>query len=100
MGAEEGSALATIASVVFDTGQVDAAWDGLGWADTLPAGTGISFEVRASDTPFGATDASPAWQAASALPIAGRFQQWRATLTTSVAQETPVLHEVRSLYSW
>ncbi|MDY6908220.1 MAG: DUF2341 domain-containing protein [Chloroflexota bacterium] len=100
VGAEEGSALATIASVVFDTGQVDAAWDGLGWADTLPAGTGISFEVRASDIPFGATDASPAWQAASALPIAGRYQQWRATLTTSVAQETPVLHEVRSLYSW
>jgi len=90
----------TIASNVYDAGVVDARWELLGWADTLPSGTDITFEVRASDAIFLKDDATPAWQDASAIPIAGRYQQWRATLTTTDGDETPVLHEVWVLYSW
>jgi hypothetical protein len=88
----------TIASKVYDTGKDGASWDGLGWSQTLPLGTNITFEVRVSDTLFAKTDAIPTWQNASALPITGRYQQWRATLTTSDTSKTPVLHEVRVLY--
>ncbi len=66
---------------------------------TLPSGTDITFEVRASDTIFLKGDATPAWQDASVLQT-GRYQQWRATLTTTDSANTPVLHEVWDLYSW
>jgi hypothetical protein len=89
----------TIASKVFDSGVGGVVWTSLGWVETLPAGTSITFEVRASDTVFLASDAAPVWQAASALPIAGRYQQWRATLTTTVTSETPVLGRVGVLNS-
>jgi hypothetical protein len=88
----------TIASKVYDTGKDGASWDGLGWSQTLPSGTNITFEVRASDTPFAKDNTTLPWQLASALPISGRYQQWRATLTTSDTTVTPVLHEVRVLY--
>ena len=89
----------TIASKVYDTGEVNAGWDLLGWDKTLPAGTDITFEVRASDTIFLKGDGTPAWQDASVLPT-GRYQQWRATLTTTDSANTPVLHGVWDLYSW
>jgi hypothetical protein len=89
----------TIASEVYDTGKAGASWDGLGSSKTLPTGTSITFQVRASDTAFAKDNATLAWQAASALPITGRYQQWRATLTTSDTSKTPILHEVRVLYS-
>ncbi|MCK4964891.1 MAG: hypothetical protein KAS54_07405 [Dehalococcoidia bacterium] len=66
---------------------------------TLTSGTDITFEVRASDTVFLKGDGTPAWQDASVLPT-GRYQQWRATLTTTDGANTPVLHEVWDLYSW
>ncbi len=66
---------------------------------TLPAGTNITIEVRASDTVFLKGDGTPAWQDASVLPT-GRYQQWRAALTTTDGGKTPVLHEVWDLYSW
>ncbi len=101
VGAEVGlySSTGTIASKVYDTGEVNAGWDLLGWDKTLPSGTDITFEVRASDTIFLKGDATPAWQDASVLPT-GRYQQWRATLTTTDSASTPVLHEVWDLYSW
>jgi len=64
----------------------------------------ITFEVRASDTPFLKDDATPSWTPAggtspvtSGLP-SGQYMQWRATLTTSDPAETPVLHEVTVEY--
>jgi hypothetical protein len=94
----------TIASQVLDTGVPGAVWDGLFWDETLGSGTDISFEVRASDTPFSTGGATPAWNSVggsspviSGLP-SGRYLQWRATLTTSDAASTPVLHEVRVYY--
>jgi len=64
----------------------------------------ITFEVRASDTPFLKDDATPSWTPAggtspvtSGLP-SGQYMQWRTTLTTSDLAETPVLHEVTVEY--
>jgi hypothetical protein len=88
----------TIASKVFDTGKAGARWDWLGSNSTIPSGTSITFQVRASDYPFSTTNTTLAWQNASALPIYGRYQQWRAILTTSDTSVTPVLREVRVLY--
>ncbi|HUU63010.1 MAG TPA: DUF2341 domain-containing protein [Dehalococcoidia bacterium] len=97
--AEEAYSPSTIASNVYDTSEVNAGWDLLGWDKTLLSGTDISFEVRASDTIFLKGNGTPAWQDASVLPT-GRYQQWRATLTTTDSANTPVLHEVWDLYSW
>jgi len=95
----------TIASQVLNTSVTGARWDGLGWDSTLPAGTGITFEVRASDTVFLKTDGSPSWTAVGgASPVivslpSGRYKQWRATLTPDVPRtSTPTLHEVRVYY--
>ncbi len=92
---------ATVSSAVLDTGIVGDRWDALIWDETLPNKTDITFEVRASDTPFGAGDGAPSWTAvggtspiSSGLP-AGRYKQWRATLTTTSTNQTPRLLEVR-----
>jgi hypothetical protein len=91
----------TLASQVLDTGIAGARWDGLFWSETLPAGTDITFEVRASDTAFAAGAATPSWSAAGgtspvtdSLP-SGRYMQWRVTLTTSDQAATPILSEAR-----
>jgi hypothetical protein len=94
----------TVASQVLDTTVTGSRWDGLVWDSTLPSGTGITFEVRASDTVFLKTDAAPSWTSVggtspviSGLP-SGQYKQWRATLTTSDASNTPTLQEVRVFY--
>jgi len=105
VGSEEGMYVSpgTIASQVLDTGVVQARWDALFWDETLPAGTNITFEVRASDASF-AKDTPPEtlpWTSVGgASPVtsglaSGRYMQWRATLNTSDTSETPILHEVR-----
>jgi hypothetical protein len=105
-GSEEGMYVAsnTIASQVLDTGVVGARWDALSWDRTLQSGTGITFEVRASDTSFAKDAATPSWTSvggispvASGLP-SGRYKQWRATLTTSDTFKTPTLQEGRVYY--
>jgi hypothetical protein len=90
----------TIASQVLDCGISGTRWDAIFWDGTLPAGTGIALEVRAGDVSFAKADPSPAWISAggispvtSGLP-SGRYEQWRATLTTSDTSQTPVLYEV------
>jgi hypothetical protein len=91
----------TLASQVLDTGTAGARWDGLFWNETLPAGTEVTFEVRASDTAFAAGDATPSWSGVGGTsPVTnglppGRFLQWRATLTTSDQAVTPTLAEAR-----
>jgi hypothetical protein len=108
VGSEEGMYVisGTLASQVLDTGASGARWDGLFWDVVLPAGNGVSLEVRASDTLF-AEDTPPGtlpWNSVggtspvtSGLP-AGRYMQWRATLTTSDTTATPALGEVRVYY--
>jgi len=94
----------TIASQVLDTGVSGARWDALFWDETLLSNTDITFEVRASNTPFAKDDAILPWTpvggtspVTSGLPP-GRYKQWRATLTTSDTSKTPTLHEVRVYY--
>ena len=106
IGARESpSTSGTIASQVLDTGITGALWDSPFWSSTTVAGTGITFKVRASDTSFAKNAPSSSWTSVggttpvtSGLP-AGRYKQWRATLTTTDATITPVLHEVRTWYS-
>ena len=90
----------TIDSQVFDTSIPGATWDLLAWDETLPAGTNITFEVRAWED----GDPTPSWTSivgdtpiTSGLP-SGQYKQWRATLTTDDPNETPILHEVRVWY--
>jgi len=89
-----------LASQVLDTGTPGTRWDGLFWDRTLPAGTTVTFEARASDTTFTANDSSPDWlyfgpnsPVTAGLP-SGRYMQWRATLSTSDNSTTPILSEV------
>lgn len=93
----------TLASAVFDTTVTGADIDALAFDKTLPAGTAVTFEVRASDTSFAAGAASPTWVAVSGStpvsPVTGRYVEWRATLTTSNRlTATPTLSEVRLYY--
>ncbi|MFA5629027.1 MAG: hypothetical protein WC958_02025 [Dehalococcoidales bacterium] len=95
----------TITSQVFDSEKSGTRWDAVIWDSTLPVDTDITFEVRASDTPFNKDSGSPSWSSPSGTsPIqtgipAGRYMQWRATLTTNDNSATPVLEEVRVYYS-
>ena len=94
----------TIASQVLDTEISGARWSGLSWSETLQSGTDITLEVRASDTQFAKSDVTPSWTAVggtspveSGLP-GGRYMQWRATLTTSESDNSPVLRDVTINY--
>lgn len=96
----------TIASQVYNTGQEDASWNQLSWNETLDNNTDITFEVRASDTEFTKDADTPSWTdlgtanspISSGLP-SGRYQQWRAALTTSDTSNTPTLHDVTITYT-
>jgi hypothetical protein len=96
------AASGSIASQVLDTGTATDRWDALFWDETLEPGTGVSFQVRASDSPFArdTSDAALPWiTVGSVSPVTsglppGQYMQWRALLTTSDLSRTPVLHEV------
>ena len=106
VGSEQGRCVSpgTLASQVLDTAVSGSRWDAICWVETLAASTNITLEVRASDTIFLKTDATPSWTAIGAFsPVssgltAGRYKQWRATLTTSNTVNTPILSEVRVYY--
>ncbi|MDO8635350.1 MAG: LamG-like jellyroll fold domain-containing protein, partial [Dehalococcoidia bacterium] len=94
----------TVASQVHDSGSNGAIWTELLWTETLQASTDITFEVRASDSVFLKDAATPSWRAVggtspvvSGLP-SGRYQQWRATLTSTDSANTPTLSEVTVYY--
>ncbi|MFC1976782.1 hypothetical protein ACFLWS_00720 [Chloroflexota bacterium] len=95
----------TIASQVLDTTVTGSEWSELAWDRTLPSGANITFEVRASDTAFLKTDATPSWTSVgSTSPVttglpSGRYQQWRAILAPDGTRtNTPTLQEVRAYY--
>jgi|GEM_PF-2182553 len=96
----------TLASQVHDCGIDNATWDKLSWMESLPSTTDITFEVRASDTSFAKDATTPSWidlgsansPITSGLP-SGRYQQWRATFSTTDSSYTPTLHEALIVYS-
>lgn len=75
----------TYASSVFDTLASASTIDSITWNTTLPSGTAITMEIRASDNQFEADDyLDPPWTTVingSDPPLAGRFIQYRATLS-------------------
>ncbi|MFC1934359.1 fibronectin type III domain-containing protein [Chloroflexota bacterium] len=95
----------TIASQVLDTTYTGSEWPELAWDMTLPSGTDITFEVRASDTVFLKTDTILSWTSVgdtspvtTGLP-SGSYKQWRAILTPDGSRtSTPTLQEVRVYY--
>lgn len=101
----------TIASIVFDTTTPGSRWDVLAWNATIPSGTNITFEVRASDTLFAKDAATPSWTPVTGTLVGGtyyvyypslptgRYLQWRATLTSTVCANTPILFDVTVYYT-
>jgi hypothetical protein len=95
----------TIASEVLDTTIAGSEWAELAWDSTLPSGTSIILEVRASDTVFLKTDTTLSWTSVggtspvtAGLP-SGRYKQWRAVLVPDGTRtNTPTLQEVRVFY--
>jgi len=96
-------ATGTIASDVKEMGIGESGYR-LGWQETLPANTDITFEIRASDTLFAKDDDTIPWiSVGNSSPVLsgfpeGRYIQWRATLSTSDSAYTPVLRDVRVDY--
>ncbi len=84
-------------SSILDT-QGDTDWDYLDWNSQIPAGTNISFQVRASDN----HTAMGAWSdiLTSPCPLEGilndgdRYVQYRNILSTSNPDTTPLLNDV------
>lgn len=96
--------LGTIASQVKDTAETGARWDALEWDEGLAGGTDITFDVRASNTPFLKDNTTLSWTSAGGTsPVytlpSGRYFQWRTTLATLDTSQTPVLNEVRTYYT-
>jgi len=91
-------------SIVFDTGNSNTQFDSLSWNSTLPAGTTITFQIRASNKKFNVNDNSIPWTNLTGLsPVStglptGRYVQWYVFLTTKSMQVTPALHSVDLWY--
>jgi len=90
-------AAASFDSRVFDAGAGGADWGPLSWNATTPAGTGVALSVRTGDSPT--PDAS--WSAFAPVASSGddvagssRYLQYRAQLTSSDPDTTPVLEQV------
>jgi len=79
--------LGTYRSAVTDTLIVAAKLTKVEWTAGVPSGSALTFSVRASDTPFAPTDASPSWttiaSSGSNTTLKGRFMQFRVQLTGS-----------------
>jgi hypothetical protein len=105
----------TLASQVYYKGKIDELepvtppemlnWVQLAWDGSTPDGTGMSFEVRGSDSFFLSADDTIPWTSVGNNspvvfdpPMANRYIQWKATLTTSLVRETPSLYDVRVYY--
>ncbi len=59
-----------------------------------PLGTKLNFEIRTGTTPAFSARHWTAWEADTRVSQPGRFAQWRATLSTAVANQTPALKSV------
>jgi len=94
----------TLTSTTLDTGSSDSSMQGLFWTETLPAGTDITFEVKASNSLVAGEPSGPWIGVGGTSPVtvelpSGQYIQWRATLTTTNVHLTPILLEVRVYYA-
>lgn len=94
----------TLRGPVIDTGGSGSSWVELSWDAKTPQGTTVALSVRAADTVFARDASAPAWTTVTkASPVAtglpaGRYLQWRASLSTSSSAVTPVLERVDVTY--
>ncbi|MBN1657707.1 MAG: Ig-like domain-containing protein [Anaerolineae bacterium] len=89
----------TFVSRVFDAGQ-SVYWLDLSWLGSQPDGTSVAFETRTGDTAV--PDGSWSGWATVNSPIAspaGRYLQYRATLTTSDVAVSPIVELVSATFS-
>jgi hypothetical protein len=99
------SSIGTLESAIFDSGVKGTSWNSINWKEYLPPITNITFATRTGDTPN--PDASwSSWSSemwiessSSISSHAGRYFQYRATLTTGNNSVTPVLSEVNVNYT-
>ncbi len=86
----------TFTSRVFDAGSA-AQWGPLTWESQTPAGTSIAISVRTGDTasPDGSWSGwTPIAASGDDMPGTSRYAQYRAELTSSNADLTPILSKV------
>ena len=86
----------TFVSHVFDAGS-RVGWDTLKWQAQTPATTAVAMSVRAGDTATpdaGWSDWAPVASSGDHTGLAGRYAQYRAVLTSTDADSTPVLEQV------
>jgi hypothetical protein len=89
-----------VTSSVLDAGAT-ADWDRLSWNADTPAGTSVAFEFRTGDTPTpdGSWSAfAPVASSGDAVGGHARYAQYRVTLATTDATNTPVVHDVTATY--
>lgn len=95
----------TFTSTVFDSGLPEMNWQTLSWGETIPSGADVTVATRTGPTPtpdgswtaFSAELTNPA--GSTVLSAAGRYLQYRATLTRGVnASETPALNTLTIAY--
>jgi hypothetical protein len=96
-----GSLNGTFTSVVFDATRV-ASWGPVSWTSNVPTGTTLTVQTRSGNSP--APDGTwSVWATAGngqAGPSpAGRYVQYRVTLTSTSASLTPVLFDITFLWS-
>ncbi len=96
-----GGTTGTFDSTVLDAGVAGATWMQLDWTGSQPAPGGVVLATRTGET--AAVDASwSAWSTvvdgAVASP-AGRYAQYRTTLSTADLLASPVVDEVRLVYN-
>jgi hypothetical protein len=83
-------------SRVHDAGSV-IAWTTMNWTASTPAGTALSMAWRAGPTPVpdgSWTAFTPVASSGSAVGVSSRYIQYRAQLSTSNPDRTPVLYDV------
>jgi hypothetical protein len=100
---ENHSAKGMYFSDIKDTG-TPSTWGRISWKGEMPAGTTIQLSTRSGNTNT-PDDTWSIWAAAGTDPNGqqitspkGRFIQWKADLSTSNSQSSPVLRSVRVAY--
>ncbi len=89
-------ATGTFLSRVFDASQ-QVGWQSLSWQAQLPLGTTLAMSVRTGDTasPDGSWSAwTPIASSGGQIGLAGRYAQYRALLSSSGGEHTPLVEQV------
>jgi len=87
----------SLVSSVLDV-ENNADWQTIGWTSSVPTGTSVSFQVRASDNPYSMGSWSSILTAPGSIvgivPAETRYIQYTTILFSVDPQQTPVLHDV------